>query len=192
MQQEEAESFCPSNVEEWRAWLTKNHQSKQSVWLIYYKKGAGVPSITWSEAVDQALCFGWIDSTAKAIDEHRFRQFFCKRKPTSVWSKINKEKVQRLIKGGLMAPAGLASIDVAKKNGSWAILDEAEELIVPKDLSAAFRKHKRSKAFFTGLSKSVRKAMLQRIVLARRPETWQKRISEIAERAAKGMKPKQF
>ncbi len=108
------------------------------------------------------------------------------------WSKVNKEKVQQLIDKGLMTKAGLNVIETAKQNGSWNILDDVEELVIPKDLEKAFKVHKGSKAYFTGLSKSVKKAILQWLVSAKREETRQKRINEIAELAAQGKKPKQF
>lgn len=151
-----------------------------------------MPTLTWSEAVEEALCFGWIDSLRKSVDDKTFMQFFCKRKPTSVWSKINKGKVQRLIDEGLVAKAGHESIATAKQNGSWVILDHVEELLIPKDLEKGFKSHRGSKAFFMGLSKSAQKAILQWLVLAKRPETRQKRIAEIAELAAQKLKPKQF
>lgn len=192
MQKMEIETFCPESREEWRQWLKENHNSSQSVWLVQFKQKSDKPSITWSESVDEALCFGWIDSTRKTIDEESFVQFFCKRKPTSNWSKINKAKVQRLTEEGLMAEAGLKSVEIAKQNGSWSILDEVEELIVPKDLKEAFQLQPGSEQFFNILSKSVKKMILQWIVLAKRAETRQKRIIEIAELAAQKLKPKQF
>lgn len=192
MQNKEVETFCPASREEWREWLKENHHSSQSVWLIQYKQKSAKPSIPWSDSVDEALCFGWIDSTRKTIDEERFVQFFCKRKPNSNWSKINKVKVQRLIEQGLMTEAGFKSIETAKKNGSWSILDEVEELVIPQDLTDAFRSQPGSQDYFNSLSKSVKKMILQWIVLAKRAETRQKRIGEVAELAAQKLKPKQF
>ncbi|MDR7212527.1 YdeI/OmpD-associated family protein [Flavobacterium piscis] len=188
----ELETFCPASQQEWRDWLKENHNSKQSVWLICYKKQTNIPTIFWSDAVDEALCFGWIDSTRKTIDNEKFIQFFCKRKPNSVWSKINKGKVERLIKEGVMAPAGYESIEKAKQNGSWIILDDVEELLIPEDLEKAFENQKNSKEYFLSLSKSVQKSILQWLVLAKRPETRQNRINEIAELASQKLKPKQF
>lgn len=188
----EIETFCPASQQDWREWLTANHSSKQSVWLVYHKKKSKMPSISWNQAVDEALCFGWIDSTARPIDDERFMQFFCKRKTTSVWSKINKGKVHRLIADGLMTAAGYKSIEIAKQNGSWTILDEVEELTIPQDLEREFKLNPGSKHFFLSLSKSVMKAILQWIVLAKRPETRQNRITEVAELAARKLKPKQF
>jgi uncharacterized protein YdeI (YjbR/CyaY-like superfamily) len=142
--------------------------------------------------VDEALCFGWIDSVRKTLDSETFVQFFSKRKPNGTWSRVNKEKIRQLIEAGLMTQAGLESIETAKQNGSWTILDEVEELILPHDLEIEFNTQPGSKDFFLSLSKSVRKAMLQRLVLAKQPETRQKRIREIAELAALKQKPKQF
>lgn len=189
---QETETFYPTSKKQWRAWLQKHHAKKQSVWLIYYKIKSGKPTITWSDAVDEALCFGWIDSKALSVDEERYKQFFTKRKPTSAWSKINKEKIKRLIEEGLMMPAGFASIEVAKQNGSWTILDEVEKLSIPKDLEKAFRSNEGSKKFFLSLSKSVQKVILQWIAFAKREETRQKRVTEIAVCAGKKLKPKQF
>lgn len=192
MQKNEVETFYPKSQQEWRKWLQENHLSKQSIWLIYYKKKSNIPSISWSEAVNEALCFGWIDSTAKSLDNDTYMQFFCKRKPNSVWSKVNKEKIKQLMDADLMAQAGLDSIERAKQNSSWTILDAVEELIIPDDLDMAFESQSGSKDFFLSLTKSVRKAILQWLVLAKLPETRQKRINEIAESASQKRKPKQF
>lgn len=186
----EKEIFYPESLTEWRQWLEKNHLSKPSVWLVFYTKSSGKPTITWSDAVDVALCFGWIDSKKIKIDEETSHQFFSKRKRQSTWSKINKEKIQRLIDIGLMTQAGYESIEIAKQNGSWTILDTVEALMIPEDLEKAFKKRKGSKDYFLTLSKSARKAILQWLVVAKRPETRQKRIDEIAELAGKKQKPK--
>ena len=192
MEKIEIETFCPASRQDWRRWLQENHQSKTSVWLVYYKKKSNKSIINWSQAVDEALCFGWIDSTARPLDEEKYLQFFCKRKPKSNWSKINKTKVAQLIKADLMMPAGYESIEIAKQNGSWELLDEVEELKVPKDLEESFEAMPGSKDFFLSLSKSTRKSMLQWIVLAKRTETRQKRMNIIVECAAKNVKPEQF
>ena len=192
MPDKNTDTFCPKNKNEWRNWLLKHHISKQSVWLICYKKSSGVPSIIWSESVEEALCFGWIDSVRKTIDEQRYKQFFSKRKSISTWSKINKDKVEYLIAKKRMSEAGYKSISEAKRNGSWSILDEVEKLIIPPDLEVAFQKHSGSKDFFLSLSKSGRKILLQWIVLAKRDTTRQNRIKQIAENAKEGKKPKAF
>ncbi|MGS2761749.1 YdeI/OmpD-associated family protein [Sinomicrobium sp. M5D2P9] len=186
------ESFYPANGQQWRAWLEENHDRRESVWLIRYKKKSGIPTISWSEAVDEALCFGWIDSKAKPIDDEKYMQFFCKRKAVSTWSKINKEKIERLIADGSMTGAGLKSVEIAKQNGSWTILDDVEALIIPDDLEEGFKTRPGSKDFFLSLSKSVKKIILQWLVFAKREETRQKRIGEIVESAGQKLKPKPF
>jgi uncharacterized protein YdeI (YjbR/CyaY-like superfamily) len=188
----EPETFCPSSPADWRAWLQAHHETRQNIWLIYHKKHTGVPSLTWSQAVDEALCFGWIDSQAKPIDADKYMQFFCRRKPGSAWSRVNKEKIIRLTAAGLMAPAGLARIEAAKQNGSWTLLDEIEELIIPADLAAALQARPGASDFFASLSKTDKRNMLQWLVLAKRPETRQKRLAEIVELASQRLKPKQF
>lgn len=190
MTKSETETFYPASSKQWRAWLKKNHVKKQSVWLMCYKQKSGKPTITWSDAVDEALCFGWIDSVRKSVDDETFVQFFSKRKPTSTWSKINKTKIKRLIAEGLMTPAGLVCIEMAKRNGSWTMLDEVEKLTIPEDLEKAFKTKKGSKDFYLSLSKSVQKMILQWVAFAKRVETRQKRIQEVATLAAKKLKPK--
>lgn len=186
----EIEVFYPTDSVAWRKWLTENHLSKQAVWIVFHKKSSEKKSITWSEAVDVALCFGWIDSKKISIDSETSHQYFSKRKAKSTWSKINKQKVLGLIESGLMHDAGHKSIEVAKENGSWTLLDEVEELIIPKDLEAAFTTKTYGKEFFLSLSNSARKAILQWIVLARQPQVRQRRITEIVEAAAQKLKPK--
>lgn len=186
------EVFYPTSPASWRKWLEENHLSKESVWVVFHSKKSKRETITWSDSVDVALCFGWIDSKKIKIDEETSHQFFSKRKAKSTWSKINKDKIQRLLDQGLMAQAGLDTIETAKQNGSWTILDEVEGLVIPEDLETAFEKHQGSKDYFLSLSKSVRKMMLSWIVLARRPETRQTRIDEIADLAGQKKKHKQF
>lgn len=186
------ETFSPKSRQEWREWLQENHEKRQSIWLIYLKKGSKQPSIVYNDAVDEALCFGWIDSKSKPIDSDRYMQFFCKRKPKSVWSKINKEKIERLTQQGLMTKAVFECIEIAKENGSWTILDEAEALIIPTDLEEAFQGKIAAKNFFLNLSRSDKRNILAWLVLAKRTETRQNRINEIVTLAVQGQKPKQF
>ncbi|GGD57653.1 hypothetical protein GCM10011514_22180 [Emticicia aquatilis] len=184
MEKEEIDTFYPSTTTEWREWLQENHLSKQSVWLIYFKKKSNIPSISWSQAVDEALCFGWIDSTARPISDEKYMQFFTKRKPKSVWSKINKDKVEKLIEAGKMSQAGFDSIRIAKENGSWTILDEVEALVIPPDFETALMANQGSKEFFMSLSKSAQKAVLHRLLMAKQQATRQKRINEFIELVA--------
>lgn len=192
MSKKEIETYCPKSRMDWRKWLEKNHQSKQSVWLVYFKASTKVASVSWSEAVDEALCFGWIDSTRKTIDEERYMQYFTRRKPNSTWSKINKEKVAKLIQNNLMTKAGFNSIETAKQNGTWTIMDNVENLIIPEDLRIALNKNESSMEFFQNQPKSIKKAMLYWVVIAKRIETRKKRIEEIAKSATKGTRPNQF
>jgi uncharacterized protein YdeI (YjbR/CyaY-like superfamily) len=185
-------TFYPKSITAWRAWLAKNHATETSIWIIYYKQHTKLPSIKYSEAVDAALCFGWIDSTARPIDEDTYMQYFCKRKPKSTWSRVNKLKIERLLAEGLMAEAGLQCIEVAKQNGSWIILDDVENLVIPQVLESAFAKYKNAKINFEAFSKSDKRNMLQWIKLAKREQTIAKRAEEIAELAEQGCKPKQF
>ena len=186
------ETYCPKNKEEWRNWLRENHLTKESIWLIMHKKNSPTPNLNWSEAVDQALCFGWIDSTVRPIDDIKYKHYYTRRKPKSHWSKINKDKVKVLMEQGLMAEAGLKSIEIAKENGSWSFLDDVEALVLPEDLNDAFSKHKGSKEYYESLSNSVKKQFLFWVKSAKRAETRQKRILEIAECASRGVKPKVF
>jgi uncharacterized protein YdeI (YjbR/CyaY-like superfamily) len=186
----EQNTIEPKNSTEWRNWLEEHHDSGQLVWVICSKKNADEPTMTHDEGVDVALCFGWIDGTAKSLDADRYIQSFTRRKPKSVWSKISKAKVASLIKAGLMTKAGFDVIEVAKNNGYWSILDDVEELIIPKDLEERFAENPSAKAYFDILSRSDKKRVLQWLVLAQRPETRLNRIEEIITAAGEGRKPK--
>jgi uncharacterized protein YdeI (YjbR/CyaY-like superfamily) len=190
MNKEEVKIFYPASLTDWQSWLEKNHRIEQAVWLVFYNKASGKPSITWSEAVDVALCYGWIDSKKIKACSESSHQFFSRRKPLSTWSKINKAKVEVLIARDLMTESGYQSIEIAKQNGSWTFLDDVEELLVPQDLAGKLNSNPNASAFFLALSKSVKKAILQWLVLAKRPETRQKRIDEIVDLALKNQKPK--
>ena len=169
-----------------------NHNKKEAVWLVFYKIKSQNHNLSWSESVDEALCFGWIDSTKKTIDNEKFKQYFSKRKAKSNWSKINKDKVKTLINQGLMEEEGYRSIESAKTNGSWTMLDGVEALIIPDDLKKEFANYKGSIEYFGSLSKSVKKILLHWVVSAKRKETRRKRILEIVENADLNLKPKQF
>ncbi len=190
--EKEIQTFYPKSRQDWREWLQVNHDKKQSVWLIYYKKKSNIPTVTYNEAVDEALCFGWIDSKSKPIDEHKFMQFFSRRKEKSIWSKINKDKIERLTNEGFMTKAGFEIVEKAKQNGSWTILDEAEALIIPIDLEKEFETRPNAKQYFLTLSRSDKRNILQWLTLAKRQETRQKRITEIVELANQNLKPPQF
>jgi len=188
----DVEEYYPYDKKEWRKWLELNHNKKDAVWLIFYKKKSSNHNLSWSDSVDEALCFGWIDSTKRSIDSEKYKQYFSRRKAKSNWSKINKDKVKSLIDQGLIEEEGYKSIEIAKENGSWTILDGVEAIIIPEDLKEEFANYKGSIEYFSSLSKSVKKILLHWIVSARRKETRQKRILEIVENASNNLKPKQF
>ena len=184
--------FCPKDQQDWRNWLKENHVKEDSIWLVFKKKNSPNPNLNWSEAVDEALCFGWIDSTIRSLDDEKYIQYFCKRRPKSNWSKINKDKVNVLIEQGLMEEAGYKSIAIAKENGSWTYLDEVEALIVPEDLDAALKAYKGAEEYFDSLNNSTKKSLLYWVLSAKRTATRKKRILDIAESASQKTKPKPF
>jgi uncharacterized protein YdeI (YjbR/CyaY-like superfamily) len=185
----EPEQFYASNREEWRAWLEQNHATARGVWLIYYKQNSGKPRVAYDEAVEEALCFGWVDSKPNSLDEERYMQLFSPRKPKSPWSKLNKQRVERLIEEGLMAPAGLEKIEAAKQDGSWNAYDAIEDLQVPEDLQQALTANEDAGRNFEAFSNTTRKQILWYITSAKRPETRQKRIEEIVANAAINKNP---
>ena len=180
--------FSAKTQKEWRKWLEKNHRSEKAVWLIFYKKGSGIQSTNYAEALEEALCFGWIDSKANKKDAESYYQYFAKRKPESNWSKVNKEKVARLIEKGLMTSAGFESIEIAKRNGTWTALDEVEELIIPPDLQLLFDKNIAAFENWKNFSRYIKRGILEWILNAKRSETRQKRIAETVELAEKNIK----
>jgi uncharacterized protein YdeI (YjbR/CyaY-like superfamily) len=173
----------------WRSWLETHGETSAAVWLVYYKKDSGQPSITWSEAVEEALCFGWIDSKAKPIDDLRYMQYFSPRKPKSAWSGINKASVERLVADGLMREPGSRAVETAKANGSWTALDDIEALIIPDDLAAAFAAAPGTRDRFDRLSRTNRRIILQRIATAKRPDTRARRIAAAVEAIAENRSP---
>ncbi len=178
-EKQEPEIFYPKSPKEWRKWLEKNHDKKDAVWLMYYKKASGKPSLTWSEAVDQALCFGWIDSKHVGIDHESSKQYFCKRKLKSTWSKINKQKIEKLNAEGLITEAGFKSIENAKANGSWTLIDDIDNLVIPPDLALLFKQNKTTRERFEKLSESAKKMLLYKLKSAKRPETRKKVMAEL-------------
>ena len=176
---------------ELRAWLMANHGQSDSIWLVTHKK----PSpwhIPYGDIVDEVLCFGWIDSQPRLLDEARSMLRLSPRKPKSGWSKVNKDRIARLIADGLMAAPGLARIEQAKANGTWTLIDAATANTVPEDLAAAFARHPGAEQNFMGFPPSTRRAILEWITLARRPETRAARIEQTASLAAKGERANQW
>ncbi len=169
---------------QWRAWLEQNHRNSDGVWLVSWKKAAQKPSIPYSETVDEALCFGWIDSRTNRLDEHRSMLRFTPRNPKSAWSRVNKQKIARLIEEGLMTPAGLSLVEAAKANGSWTVYDEIEDLATPADLASALARNPTAQAFFQAFPGSSKKNLLWWIKSARKPETRAARIEKLVRLAA--------
>lgn len=167
------------NDKEWRIWLHENHQASSGIHVIMYKIEHEMPSMRWEEAVRVALCYGWIDSTVKSLGDGKRRQYFCPRKPKSVWSRVNKNHLEELIASDLMHESGLKVIEIAKKNGSWSALDDVENEIVPEDLKASFDKNPTAFENFQNFTRGQRKSYLYWLNQAKREETRQKRITEI-------------
>ena len=166
----------------WADWLAKQHDKSAGVWLKLAKKATGIPSVTYAEALDVALCYGWIDGQRESFDDQYFLQKFTPRRPKSIWSKINVEKVERLIASGEMKSAGLKAVEAAKQDGRWAAAYASQKNIsIPEDFQAALNKNKKAKAFFDTLKNSERYSFLFRIHTAKKVETRAKRIQQFIE-----------
>jgi len=175
------------NAKAFEAWLKKHHASSDGLWLQIAKKGADQPSVTYAEAVEIALCWGWIDGHKKSLDEQHFLQRFTPRRARSIWSKINVDKVAALVEAGRMQPAGQAQVDAARADGRWAkAYDGARTATVPDDLQAALDATPAAKAFFATVNASNRYAVLWRVQTAVKPETRAKRIAQLVEKLARG------
>ncbi|MEM9324379.1 MAG: YdeI/OmpD-associated family protein [Bacteroidota bacterium] len=180
------------DAQQWRSWLEANHQDTAAVWLIIYHKGSDRPSVTYPEAVDEALCFGWVDSKPNKRDNQSFYQYFAARNPKSNWSRVNKEKVERLTQSNRMTPAGLQMVAMAKETGTWDALDDVENLVIPADLQALLEGHPRAKAHFEAFPRSVKRGILEWIFNAKRAETRKKRIDETVKLAAENIRANQY
>ena len=185
-------SVHPKSRAEWRKWLEENQARKEGIWLISYKKDTGKPRFDYDESVEEALCFGWVDSKPAKLDDERSMLWFAPRKPKTNWSKLNKDRVEKMIKAGLMAPAGLAKVEAAKKDGSWNALDGVEALEIPPDLAKALSKNKTAKEYFEAFPRSVKRGILEWILNAKRPETRAKRIEETVTLAEKNIRANQW
>ena len=169
----------------WRDWLIANHGASTGVYLVSWRRPTGRTSVPYEEAVEEALCVGWVDSTGRVIDDERSIQWFAPRRPRSAWARSNKERVERLAAAGLMLPAGLAAMEDAKRNGMWTLLDDVENLVVPDDLAAGLDAAPPARTHWDAFSRSARRAMLEWIAQARRPETRAERIARIADSATR-------
>ncbi len=161
----------------WRSWLATNHETSEGVWLIYYRASTGARRLSWEDAVREALCFGWIDSKVKPIDDTRYKQIFTPRKPRSVWSKVNKQYIDELVAAGLMTEAGTRAVEVAKENGAWSLLEPIDDLIVPPDLESALQRSASAREAYDALAPSAKRSMLYTLYSAKREDTRAKRLA---------------
>jgi len=182
-------SYYAKDRKAWRKWLEKNHATSDGVWLIYDKKASGKKRLEYIDAVEEALCFGWIDSTLRPLDDEKYMQRFTPRKPNSGWSALNKQRIEKMIDQNLMAKAGLEKIEEAKRNGAWEKLDHIEALKLPEDFEKALEKNKKAKTNFENFPQFTKKQFLYRINSARRPETRKERIMLLVKMAAANKKP---
>jgi uncharacterized protein YdeI (YjbR/CyaY-like superfamily) len=185
-------TFYAKNRKTWRCWLEKNNDKEKSVWLIMYRKNAAKKSVNYAEAVEEALCFGWIDSKANKRDEESFYQFFTRRNLKSNWSRVNKERVAKLIDDRLMTSRGLETIELAKRNGTWTALDKIENLELPIDLKKALKQNAEAAKYFDAFPRSVKKGILEWIQNAKKEETREKRIKETVSLALKNIRANQY
>lgn len=186
---DDAEQFYAPDRTAWRGWLSQNHATRsEGVWLVFYKKLTGKPTLTYDESVEEALCFGWIDSLPRKLDDQRHMLWFTPRKPKSVWSKVNKARLPALEANGWMTDAGRAAIELAKANGAWSAIDQSENLVVPDDLATAFAANETARDRFDSFAPSARRGILQWIGSAKRAETKRKRIEETVTLAQQNIK----
>lgn len=168
-----------TNRKDWRSWLEENHRKKKEVWLIYYKKHTGKPRIPYDDAVEEAICFGWIDSIVRRVDDERYMQKFSPRKDKSDWSESNKKRVKKLIDKGMITQAGLVKIEAAKKNGSWdRIIESAGSYKMAIELESVLTSNTAAKEYFDSLSPSYQKQYIGWVASAKREETRRRRAKE--------------
>jgi uncharacterized protein YdeI (YjbR/CyaY-like superfamily) len=188
----DAERVHAETREAWRAWLEANHRQTAGVYLVSWRKHTGKPTMPYGDSVEEALCFGWVDSVVAKLDADRSMLYFAPRKKGSGWSRPNKERVARLEAAGLLAPAGQAIIDAARADGSWTKLDDVENLIVPSDLAAALAQRKGATENWDAFPRSVRRGVLEWILQAKRPETRAARVTETADAAERNERAHQW
>jgi uncharacterized protein YdeI (YjbR/CyaY-like superfamily) len=187
--QPELPTLAFASAKEWEAWLERHHATAPGVWIKLAKKGSGIPSVTYMEAVNVGLCYGWIDSQSKSLDDHQYVQRFTPRRARSPWSKINRAKAEEFIAQGKMRPAGMREVQAAQADGRWeAAYDGQRTIEVPPDLKKLLDKNAKAKRFFAALDSKNRYAVLHRIQQARKPETRARRIEQFVAMLAEGKK----
>jgi uncharacterized protein YdeI (YjbR/CyaY-like superfamily) len=189
---EKENSYYAKNKAAWRDWLTKNSNATAAVWLIIYHKISDTPSLTYEEAVEEALCFGWIDSKPNKRDPESYYLFFSKRKPKSNWSKANRERAERMIQSKQMTNKGLEMVELAKKTGTWLALKEVQDSILPEDLKRALEKNTKANQNFEKFPPSSKRIILEWILNAKKEETRLKRITETVDLASIGIKANHY
>jgi uncharacterized protein YdeI (YjbR/CyaY-like superfamily) len=182
----------PATRRAWRSWLEAHHARPDGVWVVTWKKIANRPTPSYDDLVEEALCFGWVDSRPGKLDALRTRLWFAPRQAGSGWSAPNKRRVEALLAAGRVAPAGRAKIDAARADGSWVALDAVEALEVPADLADAFARHPGSRTRFEAFPRSARRGILEWIATAKRPATRAARVDETARLAADGVRANQW
>ncbi|MEM1115144.1 MAG: YdeI/OmpD-associated family protein [Bacteroidota bacterium] len=185
-------STHPASRAEWRAWLKTHHTRGEGVWLILNKKASGKPRLTPDEIVEEAVAFGWIDSVPRTLDAERSMLWVAPRKPGSNWSRLSKERAERMLAAGLVSEAGRAVIEAAKADGSWTALDDVENLVVPDDLAAALDAHPPARANWDAFPRSPRRGILEWILTAKRDATRARRIEETARLAQQNKRANQW
>lgn len=188
----EETAFLPDSRAAWRQWLAKHHAQEASVWLVLYRQESPSHNLTYAEAVEEALCFGWVDSKPNKRDAESYYLFIARRKPRSNWSKLNKERVARMEAEGLMTEAGRAVIELAKRNGAWEALDAISDGVWPEDFVQALAAVPEAKRHFEAFPPSVARGILEWIGNAKRPETRQARIDETVRLAAQNIRANQY
>jgi len=178
--------YHPTDLAAWRAWLEANHDTTRGVWVVSWKKASGRDPVPYEDLVEEAICFGWIDSTVNTLDDHRGMQLMTPRKPKSGWTRVNRQRVADLEAQGRMSDAGRRAVDVAKSNGSWTIFETVEDLEEPDDLAAALDASPSARRAWDGFPPSARKQMLWWVVSAAKPETRATRITKIVAEATDG------
>jgi len=173
---------------QWRTWLKKNHARSEGIWLVTYKKHVADKYLSFEDKVQEALCFGWIDSVPRKLDADRTMHYLSPRKPKSIWSAINKKHVEQLIADKRMTAAGLRAIEVAKSNGSWNSIDSAEAMEMPSDLQRALKKNRKAQAHYDAFPPSARKYILTWVIDARTEQTRARRIATVVDLAAKNIR----
>ncbi len=184
------ESVHPQSRGEWRAWLRDNHSRPKGLWVVNWRKGSGNEPLSYEDIVEEAVCFGWIDSKTRGLDDARTMHWLAPRKPGSGWSRSNKHRINRLEDAGLLADPGRRVIEAAKADGSWALLDDVENLVVPDDLARAFADHPPAADEWESFPRSAKRRTLEWIMRAKRAETRARRIAETARLAAIGERAK--